>query len=225
LQMISGFLLGKGQTFCRLLHSFIKYFSLFVVLYLVLHYLGFPIGTVVGSLSIVSLALSLGAKDLASDILAGLSIVFERNFQVGDIVEINGRRGTVQEIGMRTTKLVVPVNNVLVISNHEIRDILNMTRDVSLYTLQLKVILSQSLTHTEAVLKRELPSIQKRNDRIISLSYLGVTGLGGDLGSTNSSMVTLAIGAYCRQDDMYDVELFLNREIRLLCEREDIRIA
>lgn len=225
LQMISGFLLGKGQTFCRLLHSFIKYFSLFVVLYLALHYLGFPIGTVVGSLSIVSLALSLGAKDLASDILAGLSIVFERNFQVGDIVEINGRRGTVQEIGMRATKLIVPVNNVLVISNHEIRDILNMTRDVSLYTLQLKVILSQSLTHTEAVLKRELPSIQKRNDRIISLSYLGVTGLGGDLGLTTSSMVTLAIGAYCRQDDMYDVELFLNREIRLLCEREDIRIA
>jgi len=56
LRLISGFLLGKGQTFCRLLHSFIKYFSMFVVLYLILHYLGFPIATVVGSLSIVSLA-------------------------------------------------------------------------------------------------------------------------------------------------------------------------
>lgn len=225
LMLVSSFLLGKGKTFCRLLHSFIKYFSLFVVLYLILHYLGFPIGTVVGSLSIVSLALSLGARDLAADILAGLSIVFERTFQVGDIVEINGKRGTVQEIGMRSTKLIVPVNNVLVISNHEIRDILNLTQDVSLYTMELQVILSQSLTHVEAALKRELASIQRGNDRIISLKYLGVTSLGGGYSMDKASMVTLAIGAYCRQDDIDDVQLYLNREIRLLCERENITIA
>ena len=225
LMLISGFLLGKGQTFCRLLHSFVKYFSLFVVLYLILHYLGFPIGTVVGSLSIASLALSLGARDLAADILAGLSIVFERAFQVGDIVEINGKRGTVQEIGMRSTKLIVPVNNVLVISNHEIKDILNLTQDVSMYQMELKVRLSQSLTQAEAVLKRELVSIQRGNERIISLRYLGVTALGGGLGAESSSMVTLAIGAYCRQDDIEDVELYLKREIRLMCERENIKIA
>lgn len=225
LMLLSGFMLGKGQTFCRLLHSFIKYFSLFVVLYLIMHYLGFPIGTVVGSLSIASLALSLGAKDLAADILAGLSIVFERSFQVGDIVEINGRQGTVQEIGVRSTKLIVPVNNVLVISNHEIRDILNLTQEVSMYTMHLKVIVSESLTDTEEVLKRGLASIQKGNDRIISLSYLGVTGLGGGLGTAPSSLVTLAIGAYCRQNDIYDVEYYLNREVRLLCERENISIA
>ena len=225
LMLFSGFMLGKGQTFCRLLHSFIKYFSLFVVLYLIMHYLGFPIGTVVGSLSIASLALSLGAKDLAADILAGLSIVFERTFQVGDIVEINGKQGTVQEIGMRSTKLIVPVNNVLVISNHEIRDILNLTQEVSMYTMHLKVIVSESLTDTEEVLKRGLASIQKGNDRIISLSYLGVTGLGGGLGTAPSSLVTLAIGAYCRQEDIEDVEFYLNREIRLLCERENISIA
>jgi len=152
-------------------------------------------------------------------------IVFERTFQVGDIVEINGKRGTVQEIGMRSTKLIVPVNNVLVISNHEIRDILNLTRDVSLYTMKLKVRLTESLSHTEDVLKRELVSIQKKNDRIISLHHLGVTALGGGLGEESASMVTLAIGAYCRQDDICDVELYLNREIRLLRERESIIIA
>lgn len=126
---------------------------------------------------------------------------------------------------MRSTKLIVPVNNVLVISNHQINDILNLTQDVSLYSMELKIILSQPLSHTEEVLKRELASIQKRNDRIISLSYLGVTGLGGGFGPDSSSMVTLAIGAYCRQDDMEDVALFMHREIRLLCERENIRIA
>ena len=220
LLMASGFLLGKGQTLCRLLHSFIKYFSLFVVLYLILHYLGFPIGTVVGSLSITTLALSLGAKDLAADILAGLSIVFERTFKVGDIVEINGNRGTVQEIGVRSTKLIVPVNNVLVISNHEIRDVLNMTQDISLHTLELKVQLPGPLTQLEDILKRELPLIGKKNDRIISLDYLGVSSLGNGVNSTCSPVVTLCVGAYCQEADADEVTLFLNREMQMLSERE-----
>lgn len=103
--------------------------------------------------------------------------------------------------------------------------ILNLTRDVSMYKMSLKVILSQSLTHTEAVLKRNLASMQKGNDRIISLSYPGVTALGGNPDADALSTFTLAIGAYCRQDDIEEVELYLNRQIRLMCERENIRIA
>lgn len=224
LLMTTGFLLGKGQTLCRLLHSFIKYFSLFVVLYLALHYLGFPIGTVVGSLSITTLALSLGAKDLAADILAGLSIVFERTFKVGDIVEINGNRGTVQEIGVRSTKLIVPVNNVLVISNHEIRDVLNMTQDISLHTLELRVLLSGPLSQLEDILDRELPLIKQKNDRIISLDYLGVSSLGNKDSSTHTPVVTLRVGAYCQEADSDDVTLFLNREMQMLSEREGFAI-
>lgn len=224
LMIASSFLLGKGQTFCRLLHSFVKYFSLFVVLYLMLHYLGFPIGTVVGSLSITTLALSLGAKDLAADILAGLSIVFEKTFQVGDIIEINGQRGRVEEIGVRTTKIIVPVNNVLIISNHQIQDVLNLTREISRHTLELKVMASLPLEHLEALLRRELPMIQRRNEKIITLEYMGVTEMGSKIGLPDTSTMTLAIGAYCLQGDMWDVRLYLNREIKLLCEREGIEI-
>ena len=94
-----------------------------------------------------------------------------------------------------------------------------------MYQMALKVRLSQSLTDTEAVLKRELASIQRGNERIISLRYLGVTALGGGLGEESASLVTLAIGAYCRQEDIEDIELYLKREIRLMCERENIRIG
>ncbi|MBQ8136488.1 MAG: mechanosensitive ion channel [Clostridia bacterium] len=65
---------------------------MFVTIYFAFLYFGFPIGTVVGSIGIVSLALSLGAKDLAADILAGLSIVFEKSFEVGDIVQIGNEK-------------------------------------------------------------------------------------------------------------------------------------
>ena len=120
-KLLSTFLLGKGKTVCKLALSAIKYLSLFVTVYFSLLYLGFPIGTVVGSIGIVSLALSLGARDMAADVLAGLSIVFEKSFEVGDIVQIGSAKGTVQEIGVRSTKLLTMDNNVMTISNLQIR--------------------------------------------------------------------------------------------------------
>ena len=61
--------------------------------------------TVVASIGLASLAVSLGAQGLVADVLAGLSIVFEGEFQVGDIVDIDGFEGTIQQIGVRTTKI------------------------------------------------------------------------------------------------------------------------
>ena len=77
-------------------------------LYLTLNFLGFPVETIVTSLGLVTLSLSLGAKDLAADIIAGLFLLFEKSFLVGDIVEINGKRATVIEVGLRSTKLMLP---------------------------------------------------------------------------------------------------------------------
>ena len=75
--------------------------------------------------SILSLALSLGAQDLIKDILAGLAIVFDGSFHIGDVVEIGGTAGVVQEIGVRATKLTVEGNNTLYINNSEISRVLN----------------------------------------------------------------------------------------------------
>jgi small conductance mechanosensitive channel len=131
LKLLSTFLLGKGQTLCKLIHNAIKYLSVFVSVYFMLQYFGFPIGTVIGSIGIVSLALSLGARDMAADVLAGLSIVFEKSFEVGDIVQIGNAKGVVQEIGVRSTKLLTMDNNLMTIINHSIDTIVNNTRKFS----------------------------------------------------------------------------------------------
>lgn len=226
LGLTSGFLMRKGQTICRLVESFIRYISLIVVLYLTLNYLGLPVGTVVGSLGIASLALSLGAKDLAADILAGLFIVFERTFQVGDVVEINGKHGKVQEIGVRTTKLMLPGNNVQIFGNHCIEEVLNLTYKLSWCSVALRVPAKESLQHIEEVLSRELPEIGKRCDKIVgTINYVGVTEIGGDVGTYMGVPTrTLTISAECREEDKYSVRLYINREICLLFEREEIEL-
>jgi len=223
LKLLSSFLLGKGKTICRLIHNAIKYLSVFVSIYFALLYFGFPIGTVVGSIGIVSLALSLGARDMAADVLAGLSIVFEKSFEVGDIVQIGSMKGTVQEIGVRSTKLLTPDNNAVTISNHSIDTIVNLTRKLSWYSFYVKVTVDAPIEEIEAMLNRELPKIGKRCSGIVGeLHYCGVEGFGS--GDLRGPTMTLLIEAQCNEKDLEDVNLFVNREMLLLFKREGIEV-
>ena len=222
LRITAGFLSANGETVCRLLYSCLKYLTAFGVLYYSLGYLGFPTSTVVASLGIVSLALSLGAKDLIADILSGIAIVFEDSFQVGDIVELNGKRGKVMELGMRSTKMKVDSSNILVLNNHEIRDILNLSKESSRVKVEFQISNQEPLAKVEALLEQNLPEIGEKFDKILSgPSYLGVISISG---KTMQPTKTLGIVATCEQKDMEKVSLFLNREISLLFEQEKIEL-
>ena len=224
LKLLSTFLLGKGQTLCKLIHNAIKYLSVFVSVYFMLQYFGFPIGTVIGSIGIVSLALSLGARDMAADVLAGLSIVFEKSFEVGDIVQIGNAKGVVQEIGVRSTKLLTMDNNLMTISNHSIDTIVNNTRKFSWYTLSFKISIDSPLEEIEAMLNRELPEISNRCDRIAGeLRYCGVESFGSEM-NQGTQTITLLIEGQCNERDLDDVNLYVNRELLLLLRREGIDI-
>ena len=172
--------------------------------------------------SILSLALSLGAQDLIKDILAGLAIVFDGSFHLGDVVEIGGTAGVVQEIGVRATKLTVEGNNTLYINNSEISRVLNKSREPSILKLELRISAKESLLKLEELLKRELPEIGSRNSKIKKGPILlGVTGLSGTM---YTSLLKLAIEVMIDQKDEGAVTTYLYREIRLLCEREGIEL-
>jgi small conductance mechanosensitive channel len=221
---VSGDLVaGQGVTLCRLLYSCIKYITVIGVIYFSLEYLGFSTGTILASLGVVSLALSLGAQDLIADILAGLAIVFDDCFRVGDVVEINGTKGTVIEIGVRSTKLRADGNNILIVNNHEITGILNMSKELTELTMEIRVPASRSLSSMEELLARELPAIGQKNPKLTSGPYLlGLSEMGGSDPNTGTLLLSLTVGAMFNQKDSSAVRYFLNRELRLLFDREGI---
>ena len=212
----------SGETVIRLLYSCVRYVTVIAVFYFGLEYLGFSIGTIIASLSILSLALSPGAQDLIKDILAGLAIVFDGSFHIGDVVEISGTEGVVQEIGVRATKLTAEGNNTLYINNSEISRVLNKSRELTALDLALHVSAKESLLSLEELLNRELPKIGSRNDKIVKGPYLlGVTGLSSSL---YTPLLKLSIEVTINQKDKEEVTSYLYREIRLLCERKGIEL-
>ena len=203
---------AKGETICRLLDNVLKFAFWIAMLYFCMATLGADTSVLLTSAGILTLVVGLGANSLITDILAGLFIVFEGEFQVGDIVTIGGFRGTVQEIGVRTTKVKGGDNNVKVFANREVTGVLNMTKDYSSVVCSFTFPSAMSLERMELVLAKELPKVKKALPKIVEGPfYRGVTEMGDD--------VKLQIVAKCRESDRGQLERDLNREIRLIVEK------
>ena len=102
----------------------------FFLVYTILELMGVPVGTLVASAGVVGLALSLGAQGFVSDIVNGFMILLEKQLDVGDVVELSGILGTVEDVNLKTTKVrdfdgtthFIPNRSITVISNRSRAD-------------------------------------------------------------------------------------------------------
>lgn len=101
--------------------SFVGRLVLFsVVLLLALDNLGFEINTLLAGLGITSLAVALALQNILGDLFASLSIVFDKPFEIGDFIVVGDYQGTVENVGLRTTRLRSLSGEQLVFGNHDL---------------------------------------------------------------------------------------------------------
>ncbi len=123
------------ETALPMVNRFIRFLVVAVGVLLALPQLGVTIAPLLGGAGVMGLALSFAAKDTLSNLIAGVLLIMDRPFQVGDRIELwnapneTGTWGDVIEIGLRATKIRNPDNLVVVVPNNEImqRDIINYT--------------------------------------------------------------------------------------------------
>ena len=114
-------------TLIRVAHSAGHLLILLVVVSMILHELGLNITPILASAGIVGLALSLGGQTIVKDYLAGMVLVTESHFAVGDVVSIGPFTGTVEHITLRATYLRDFDGKLHLIPNGDIRAISNLT--------------------------------------------------------------------------------------------------
>ena len=123
------------ETALPMVNRFIRFLVIAVGVLLALPRLGISIAPLLGGAGVIGVALSFAAKDTLSNLIAGVLLIMDRPFQVGDRIELwnapreTGTWGDVIEIGLRATKIRNPDNLVVVVPNNEImqRDIINYT--------------------------------------------------------------------------------------------------
>ena len=87
---------------------------------LALDNLGINIGPLVASLGIGGVALALALQGVLGDLFASLTIVFDRPFAVGDYIQVGDMTGTVQHVGLKSTRILAPTGEQLVFSNADL---------------------------------------------------------------------------------------------------------
>ncbi len=218
LKFLSRSMSARGETVVRLVNNLVKYVAVVAILYFCLAMFGVDTKTLLASAGILSLVIGLGAQDLVKDIVAGLFIIFEGEFRVGDIITIGDWRGTVMEIGVRTTKVEAPGKNIKIINNSAISDVINMTRKESFALCEVGIEYGESLERVEAVLAKELPHVRKRLPKITDGPfYSGVASLG-EYG------VVIRVLAQCAEGDRLQLTRALNREIKLIFDKYKINV-
>ncbi len=211
-RILSSMLNAKGRTVVGLISSLIQYISIITSIFFCLSYLGFDTSVLVTSASILTLAISLGSKDLVADILSGIFIIFEGDFHIGDIIEVNGFKGKVIDIGVRSTKLKDSNNNIKIIDNQSVKNILNMSKESSMVFINLTLSTNQPLDEIEKMLDRELPKIGEKTPEIIrGPFYIGISEIG-------YHWIKICISAVCQQSDVNSIKSNLNHQLHDIFE-------
>ena len=209
---------SRGGTLAVLINSIVKFVCMVLALILVLSAWNVPTPTILAGAGIAGLAVSFGAQGLLEDVFAGLSILFEKQFQVGDFVEVTGFRGEVMEIGPRNTRVKDIYGNVLIIANSDIREIVNLSEELSYAVSEISIEYSADINKVEDVIKANLPKIKEKFPEILDgPKYDGVDQLG-------DSAVIIRVIAHCEEKDRLKVRRLLNKELKLILDENGFTI-
>ncbi len=210
---------NRAKTVCSLLDGFVKYACAIAIIILVLKACGVDTTALVASVGVLTLVVGLGAQPLIADIIAGIFIIFEDEYHVGEIVTINDFRGTVLEIGIRSTKLMDTASNIKIINNSAIGDVINLSREISLAVVDCDFPYDVPVELVESLLKESFPKMAENIPAIKEGPYYKGVCMYKD------SNVTIKIVAKCREEDRFQVERDLNREYRRVIKENGIDIA
>ena len=211
-------LLTRGRAIVDLICSLFKYAAVIVLVFYILKTVGVDTTAILAGIGILGLIVGLGAQPLIADIIAGLFIVFENVFEVGDIIVVDGFRGSVKEVGIRTTKIEDAGGNIKIVNNADIKTLVNMTQALSVASCEMSIEYGESLERVEAILAEALPKIKEAIPEIKEGPYYkGVSALA-------DSSVNLKFIAKCDEGARYQVERDLNRQFKLLFDKNNINI-
>ncbi len=111
---------SRVMTIHSLMLNVLKYVVYFTALGFILSELGVNYKAYLASLSVVGLAIGFGSQGLVQDVVTGFFLIFEGQFEVGDMVEISGQTGIIEEVGLRVTKLRNYLGQLIIIPNRNI---------------------------------------------------------------------------------------------------------
>lgn len=208
----------RRKTLYYLFKSIIKILIMAIDALIILEIFGFDTATIIASLSVIGVVVGLAFQDLIKDFIAGITIVLEGQYRVGDVIEINSFKGEVIYLGLKSTKIKAATGEIMIIANHLITDIINYSLSDSLAIVDVDVAYETNLEKVEKVLNELCTRLTKE------LPYLKgeVTLLG--INSLEASAIRYRMTVLTEPTEHFGVQRIMRKEIRKELDKHNIKM-
>jgi small-conductance mechanosensitive channel len=151
------------------IYRYFKWLIYLVILLITLHSVGVNVTAIFAASAALLIGVGLALQTLFQDIISGVFILIDQSVHVGDIIEIEGKVGRVEEIKLRTTRAVTIDNKVLVIPNHLYltNSLYNWTQNGTLTRESISVGVAYG--SDVQLVKKILMQIANENDDVIAI--------------------------------------------------------
>lgn len=206
----------RGRTVGSLIKSLFKYLIVIITIGVILSLWGVNVTGIVAGIGILTLIIGLGCQSLVNDIVSGIFIVTDSYFEVGDTVIIDGFRGTIVSVGLRTTKIRDWCNNIKSITNSSIQSVVNVSRYSSNATVNIVIPFNQDLKYVEGIIGENIAKIEKNIPNLTGkIIYKGITEI-------NDRGANMYFAVSCSEDNRFQIERDLLRELYILFSENNI---
>lgn len=219
---------GNSQRAAQLrtMAAIVRATSYSIIGFLALLYILYTFGVnpmpVLASAGVLGVGIGLGAQSIFKDMLNGIFILVEDQYNVGEVVKLAGLQGTVEDLSLRVTTLRDGDGTLYTIPNSQIATVSNLSRDFSLATLNVSVDASSNPDKVMAVLQTIAVGVRKdsafKDIAIADPNILGVDKIDG-------RAVTYPVQIRVRANQRDPVLRELRRRIIITFEKEGIPLG
>ncbi|EPD50912.1 hypothetical protein HMPREF1210_02420 [Paenisporosarcina sp. HGH0030] len=208
----------RQNTLLKLLENVVAYVVYFAALLAVLSALKIDVRGLLAGAGVLGLAVGFGAQNLVRDVITGFFIIFEDQFSVGDYVRIGASEGSVQEIGLRTTKLKGLNGEIHIFPNGTIVEVINYSLNNSIAIVDVSVALETDIPKAEELIGEFLSSLPEKYEQLVKEpELLGVQNLA-------ASEVVMRITAETKPMQHFAVARIIRRDLKIFMDEHGIEI-
>ncbi|GFN31306.1 mechanosensitive ion channel family protein [Paenibacillus xylaniclasticus] len=205
-------------TVGKLLKNVATYLIYFVGALLILAEFNVNLAPLLAGAGVVSLAIGFGAQSLVKDVITGFFIILEDQFAVGDVIQTGSFKGTVEMIGLRTTRIKSWTGELHIIPNGMINEVTNFSVNNAVAFVDVAIAYEEDIDRAITIMKEVVSQESLQLEYAVGVpQVLGVQTLG-------PSQVTLRVTVECMPNMQAPVSRALNTVIKKAFEEHKIEL-
>lgn len=208
----------KSQTVLALSKAIVKYVVIMITILSILTVYGVNVASILAGLGLLGAVIGLALQDILKDVFAGIGIILENQYAIGDNIEIDHFRGEVISLGLKTTKVKNYQGAIKVFANRNITEVINYSLASSLAIVDVSVAYEEDLKKVEKVLTDLAEELSESLENLEGpVEVLGITDL-------SDSSIVYRLTVETRPVENFQIERQIRRAIKDRFEAKKIKI-